>query len=82
MSMIDIIKNVTVRLNSTRRRSVFHPAVIQKQGYLQKRRWNEKTGFNSLLFAKRYFWLKYESIEYAQHPSDKVRYILRTNVLN
>ena len=65
---------VCLDLNVTRRRSVFDPKAVQKQGYLQKQHWSMATGFSThpLWFQKRYFWVRYDDFKYAKKPSKKV----------
>ena len=62
-----------VTLDTSRRRSVFHPSVTIKQGYLWKRRWGHGKFMTSFIFKKRYFWLKYDTLAYAKKPNDQVR---------
>lgn len=67
------VMRVTVAYDlKRRRRSVFHPSVTIKQGYLWKRRW--KGGGCLAFFAphRRYFWLKYDSFAYSSKPTDQV----------
>lgn len=76
----NIFKNshfVSVVLEMGRRRSVFHPSVTIKQGYLWKRRMDKIYFVNSFTFKKRYFWLKYDCISYAKKPSDQVSHCIK-----
>ena len=68
-SFLDLL---LVTQDTTRRRSVFHPSVTIKQGYLWKRRWDHVKFMSSYTFKKRYFWLKYDTLAYAKKPNDQV----------
>jgi hypothetical protein len=67
-----LLRFVSVSVEITRRRSVFHPSVVVKQGVLWKKRWRSNKSTASFTFKKRFFWLKYDMLCYANRQNDQV----------
>ncbi|KAH1180244.1 rasGAP-activating-like protein 1 isoform X1 [Mauremys mutica] len=54
-------------------RTLFHPSVTIKEGYLHKRKAEALHLLPRFTFKKRYFWLSSETLSYARSPEGQVR---------
>ncbi|XP_038229298.1 rasGAP-activating-like protein 1 isoform X1 [Dermochelys coriacea] len=57
----------------TQPRTLFHPSVTIKEGYLHKRKAEGLHLLPRFIFKKRYFWLSSETLSYSRSPEWQVR---------